>query len=96
MPLIVELRVIPIGVGSSIGDYVCEAIEVLKRVSKKVHIGPMATTIELEDPIEVGTIVKMLIERMRELGAPRIGIDIRLDARFDKEISIDYKLKRIT
>lgn len=97
MKVLAVIRVIPIGTGSpSIGDYVREAVEVIKNRGIKYQVTPFGTAIEASSIAEVATLIDEIVERMRNLGVSRIAVDVSFDFRFDKELSLEYKVKRVT
>ncbi len=97
MKVLAVLRVIPIGTGSpSIGDYVKEVVEIIKKRGLKYQVSPFGTSIEASSIMEVSTLIDEIIGRLRSLGVLRIAIDVSFDIRFDKEISLEYKVNRVT
>ena len=96
MRLLLALRVIPIGTNTpSLSKYVAEVINVLKELGYEYILSPFNTSIEIRDPKELSRILEQIIERIRSLGVERVAIDINIDARFDKEISLEYKIRAV-
>jgi len=97
LKVLAVIRVIPVGTGSpSIGDYVREAVEIIKNRGIKYQVTPFGTAIEASSIPEVATLINEIIVRMRVLGVFRIAVDVSFDIRFDKELSLEYKVKRVT
>ena len=94
--MLAEIRVIPLGTGTtSTGAYIAKAIEVLKEHKVKYVLGPFGTSVEVKDFQELAKILDDIKNRLREIGAPRVVFDIAVDARFDKEITLEYKVETV-
>lgn len=97
MPLIVEIAVDPIGTGSpSVGSYIKAVVEVIKRRRLKYWIGPMGTSLELSNLREIGDLLQEIHEELFKLGVRRIVTSVRIDDRRDKEINMEYKVRRVS
>ena len=99
MKMIMDLCVIPMGVGVSVSEYVVACHEVLRKTGLKTQLHAYGTNIEGEWD-DVMAAVKACHERVHELGAPRITTTIKLGTRIDKDqtmedkiISVEQKLK---
>ena len=94
--MIGDVTIYPIGEGTSLGSYVREAYRAMERV-RGLRLVPaaMSTVVEADD---LGTIFRA-VERahaaLRRLGARRIAILLRIDHRFDKAETVEYKVARI-
>jgi len=96
LKVLAVIRVIPIGTGKpGIGDYVKEVVEVIKKRGVKYQVTPFGTALEASSIMEVSTLIDEIIEKMRDSGVLRIAIDVSFDIRFDKEISLEYKVRRV-
>ncbi|MEM1634725.1 MAG: MTH1187 family thiamine-binding protein [Thermosphaera sp.] len=96
MRILANIRVIPIGTcSSSIGDHVKKAVEVLRNHGINYVVTPFSTAFEIESLDELAEITGEIINILKDEGVNRVAIDISLDLRFDKEISLDYKVKRV-
>ncbi|MGC9021216.1 MAG: MTH1187 family thiamine-binding protein [Candidatus Methanodesulfokora sp.] len=96
MPLIVEVAVDPIGTGSpSVGDYIRAAVEVLRKRGMKHWIGPMGTSFEVSSLRELGCLLQEIHDELHRLGVMRIVTTVRIDDRRDKEIDMEYKVRRV-
>lgn len=94
MKAIVDLCVVPIGVGVSLSPYVaaCEKILAQSGLSFKLHAN--GTNVEGEWDA-VFAAVKGCHEAIHGLGAPRIFTTIKLGTRVDKNQSMNDKIKSV-
>lgn len=93
--VLVDLRVVPLGVGTSVGDYVAAAVRSLEEAGFNIVPGSMSSQLELCGLQELARALEVVVNGMREMGVPRILIDVRLDARFDRGQTLEGKLSRI-
>lgn len=91
---LLQLTMIPMGQGVSVGDYVLEIQQRLKRDNVTFHLGDMGTLIEgdIKDLIKI---IENIYETPFELGAVRVVTNIMIDDRRDKEIRIGDKIKSV-
>lgn len=95
--LIASLSIFPVGVGTSLGDYVRKAHSAIKDVEGiEVEATPMATIIEGPSLEKVLEAVKAAHSAMLEAKAPRIHIALSVDDRRDRPHSRKYKVERMT
>lgn len=95
MKVIVDLCVVPMGVGVSVGKYVVECQNVLEEAGLNHHVHAYGTNIE-GDWDEVFAAVKRCHERVHEMGAPRITTSIKVGTRTDREQSMQDKIDSVT
>lgn len=91
---IMEISVVPIGVGSSVSNYVAKCIEIIKRSGLSYEVTAMGTIIEgdIEQLLELA----LLVHRVPfEMGAKRVLTNIKIDERIDKKATIDSKIASI-
>ncbi len=93
--IIAEFAIFPTSEGSSVSKYVKEAVKIIEDSGLKNETGGMSTTIEAPDLASLFKVIEKTHNRMVEMGAKRIHIDLRVDHRLDKEASIVSKLKAI-
>lgn len=93
--IIAEIAIFPTSEGPSVSKYVKRGIEAIKSTGLKCETGAMATVIEAMSLDDIFDVVKRAHSEIESMGARRIHIDLRIDYRYDKEISIDYKKKAI-
>ena len=95
MPL-AEIQVLPLGTCSpSVSEYVAEAVNVIREKGYEFKVTAMATVVKIKDISEIGSILKLIEERMREKGVKRIVFVVRVDDRFDKELDMDKKVESV-
>lgn len=94
MKVIVDLCVVPIGVGLSVSKYIAECEKILKEAGLKAMLHAYGTNIEGEWD-EVFTAIKKCHEKVHEMGAPRISSSIRLGTRTDREQTMEDKIKSV-
>lgn len=94
MKVLVDLCVVPLGVGVSLSPYVAACQRVLAETGLKTALHSYGTNIEGEWD-EVFAAVRRCHEVMHEMGAPRITTTIKLGTRIDREQSMDDKLRSV-
>ena len=94
MKVILDLSVVPIGVGVSVSKYVAACEQVLKEAGLKPQLHAYGTNIEGEWD-EVMAAVRKCHEVVHEMGAPRISTSIRLGTRVDRDQTMDDKIKSV-
>ncbi len=94
MKVIVDLSVVPLGVGVSVSKYVAACQEVLTEAGLKTQLHAYGTNIE-GDWDAVFTAVKRCHERIHAMGAPRITTTIKLGTRIDREQSMEDKVRSV-
>lgn len=94
MKVIVDLCVVPIGVGLSVSKYIAECEKILKDAGLKTMLHAYGTNIEGEWD-DVFNAVKKCHEKVHEIGAPRISSSIRLGTRTDREQSMEDKIRSV-
>lgn len=94
MKVILDLCVVPIGVGLSVSKYIAECEKILKEAGLKIMLHAYGTNIEGEWD-EVMAAVKKCHEVVHQMGAPRISTSIRLGTRIDREQTMADKIKSV-
>ena len=94
MRVIVDLCVVPIGVGVSLSKYVAACERVLKEAGLKTLLHGYGTNIEGEWD-EVFAAIKRCHEVVHQMGAPRITTTIHCGTRVDREQSIEDKVRSV-
>ncbi len=94
MKVIVDLCVVPLGVGVSLGKYIAECEKVLQQAGLKTQLHAYGTNIEGEWD-EVMLAVKRCHEALHRMGVPRISSSIRLGTRTDREQTMDDKIRSV-
>lgn len=94
MKVIVDLCVIPLGVGVSLSRYVAACETVLAEAGLKIQLHANGTNIEGEWE-EVFAAIKRCHEVVHAMGAPRITTTIKLGTRIDRDQTMDDKIKSV-
>jgi uncharacterized protein (TIGR00106 family) len=94
MNVILDLCVVPIGVGVSVSTYIAACEKVLSEAGLTPHLHAYGTTIEGEWDV-VFAAVKRCHETVHEMGAPRISTTIKLGTRTDRKQTIEAKVRSV-
>lgn len=94
MKVIVDLGVIPLGVGVSVSKYVAACQKVLTDAGLSTRLHAYGTNIEGEWD-DVFAAIKRCHEVVHEMGAPRISTVIKVGTRTDREQSMNDKVKSV-
>lgn len=94
MKVLVDLCVVPMGVGVSVSSYVAACEKVLTEAGLKTALHAYGTNIEGEWD-EVFAAIKRCHEVVHELGAPRITTTIKLGTRNDRNQTMEDKLRSV-
>ncbi|MCK2087864.1 MTH1187 family thiamine-binding protein [Thauera aromatica] len=94
MKVIVDLCVVPLGVGLSVSSYVAACERVIAEAGLKSQLHAYGTNIEGEWDAVMAA-VKRCHEVVHEMGAPRITSTIRLGTRTDREQSMEDKIASV-
>jgi uncharacterized protein (TIGR00106 family) len=94
MHVIVDLCVVPMGVGVSVSKYVAECQRVLEAAGLESRLHAYGTNIEGEWD-EVFAAVKRCHEAVHDLGAVRISSSMRLGTRTDRPQRMQDKIRSV-
>ena len=95
--LIAEFTIFPVGVGTSVGDYVRKAHAAMKLVrGVALQPTPMSTIIEAGSLEKILEVVRKAHRALLKAGAQRIYLVLKLDDRRDKPHTGKYKIARLT
>ena len=92
--MIIELSVIPIGVGTSLSDYVACVMKVIKQSGLKYESHSMATNIEC-DWQDITPLVKKCHDELKKMGVERISTTVRISERVDKPYTMEGKMRSL-
>ena len=95
MNVIVDLCVVPIGVGVSVSKYVVACEKVLQDAGLSTRLHAYGTNIEGEWDA-VFAAIKRCHEVVHEMGAPRISTTIKAGTRNDRDQSMQDKIDSVT
>lgn len=94
MKVIMDLCVIPMGVGVSVSEYVAACHTILKEAGLKSQLHAYGTNIEGEWD-EVMAVVKKCHEKVHGMGAPRITTTIKMGTRVDRTQTMEEKITSV-
>jgi uncharacterized protein (TIGR00106 family) len=94
MKTVVDLGVVPIGVGVSLSKYIAACQRVLDEAGLKTHLHAYGTNIEGEWDA-VFAAIKRCHEVLHEMGAPRIYTVVKVGTRSDRDPSIEGKIASV-
>ncbi len=94
MRVILDLCVVPIGVGVSVSGYIAACERILTEAGLKTRLHAYGTNVEGEWD-EVLAAVKRCHQVVHEMGAPRIHTTIRLGTRTDRAQTMDDKVASV-
>ncbi len=94
MKVMVDLCVVPIGVGVSVSAYIAECERIIEAAGLSAQLHPYGTVIEGEWDA-VFAVVKQCHERVHEMGAPRIFTSLKVGTRTDREQSMQDKIDSV-
>ena len=94
MKVMIDLSVVPIGVGVSVSAYVAACERVLQEAGVSHTLHAFGTDIEGEWD-DVFAAVKRCHEVVHQMGAPRVHSSLRVGTRTDKAQSLDDKVRSV-
>jgi uncharacterized protein (TIGR00106 family) len=94
MRVIVDLCVVPLGVGVSLSPYVAACEKVLAEAGLTFQLHPNGTDIEGEWDA-VFAAIKRCHQVVHEMGAPRIATTLRVGTRIDRVQTMEDKIKSV-
>ena len=95
MKVIVDLCLVPIGVGVSVSDYIAACQKVIADAGLEHSLHAYGTNIEGEWD-DVFAAIKRCHEAVHAMGAPRIHTNIKVGTRTDREQSMRDKVVSAT
>lgn len=94
MQVMVDLCVVPLGVGVSVSPYVAECERVIRDAGLNATMHPYGTVIE-GDWDAVFAAVRACHERVHAMGAPRITTSMRVGTRTDRAQTMQDKMDSV-
>lgn len=94
MNVIIDLCVVPIGVGLSVSKYVAKCHEIINEAGLTSQLHAYGTNIEGEWDA-VFAVVKKCHEVIHDMGAPRITTTIKAGTRVDREQTMQDKIDSV-
>lgn len=94
MKVLVDLCIVPIGVGVSLSTYIAECEKILTEAALKTSLHSYGTNIEGEWD-DVFAAIKRCHEKVHAMGAPRITTTIKLGTRTDRNQTMEEKVESV-
>ncbi|MFA5027993.1 MAG: MTH1187 family thiamine-binding protein [Candidatus Methylomirabilota bacterium] len=94
MKLMMDLCLVPLGVGVSVSSYVAACERILAEAGLKTQLHPYGTIIEGEWDAVLAA-VKRCHEAVHAMGAPRISTVIKLGTRTDRDQTMEDKVESV-
>ncbi len=94
MKAIVDLCVVPLGVGVSVSPYIVACERVLKEAGLNTQLHAYGTNIE-GDWDQVFAAIKRCHEAVHAMGAPRISTIIKVGTRIDRDQTMAEKVQSV-
>ena len=91
MHVMIDLCVVPLGVGISVSKYIAECEKILNDAGLETNLHAYGTNVA-GDWDDVFTGVRQCHERVHDLGAPRITTTIKVGTRTDRLQTIKEKI----
>ncbi|MFT5217973.1 MAG: hypothetical protein ACI9LO_000353 [Planctomycetota bacterium] len=94
MNVLVDICVVPMGVGTSVSEYVVECQKIFDAAGLNHQMHSYGTNVEGEWDA-VMSAVKACHEKMHDMGAPRVGSTMRVGTRNDRKQSMQDKIDSV-
>ena len=94
MKVLVDLCIVPIGVGVSLSSYIAACEKVLKEAGLKIALHSYGTNIEGEWD-DVFAAIKRCHEVVHDMGAPRITTTIKAGTRTYRDQTMEDKIRSV-
>ena len=94
MNVILDLCMVPIGVGVSVSPYIAACQKVLSEAGLTPRLHAYGTIVEGEWDT-VFTAVKRCHEKVHEMGAPRISTTVKFGTRTDRKQTVADKVRSV-
>ena len=95
MKVIMDLCIVPIGIGVSLSKYIAVCQEEIDKSGLNYELHPNGTAIE-GDWDEVFTVIKKCHQTLHSMGAPRLHTTIKLGTRIDKNQTLSDKISSVS
>ena len=94
MNVLIDVSIVPLGVGLSLSPYIAACEKVFKEAGLKTALHAYGTNVEGEWDDVLGA-VKKCHETLHAMGAPRISTNMRLGTRTDRAQTIEDKVRSV-
>jgi uncharacterized protein (TIGR00106 family) len=95
MNVLIDISIVPLGVGLSLSAYVAACERVFKDAGLKTALHAYGTNVEGEWDEVLGA-VKKCHDVLHDMGVPRISTNMRLGTRTDRVQTMDDKVRSVT
>src|SRR3954464_13082952 len=95
MKVLVDVSIVPLGVGLSLSSYIAECEKIFVRAGLKTALHAYGTNVEGEWD-EVFVAIRQCHETLHAMGAPRISTNLRLGTRTDRAQTMEEKVRSVT
>jgi len=95
MKVLIDVSIVPLGVGLSLSSYVAACERVFAEAGLKTALHAYGTNVEGEWD-EVFGAVRKCHEMLHAMGAPRISTNMRVCTRTDREQTMEEKVRSVT
>jgi len=95
MKVLIDVSIVPLGVGLSLSPYVAECERIFQAAGLKTALHAYGTNVEGEWDDVFGA-VKRCHEALHAMGAPRIRSNMRVGTRTDREQTMEEKVRSVT
>ena len=89
--MIVQLQIIPLGVGTSLSRYIAAVEQVIERSGLPSTVHAMGTNIEGEWE-DISALIMACHDKLESMGVPRIATTVHISDRRDKRVTMEQKL----
>ena len=94
MKVLVDISVVPLGVGVSLSNYIAACERIFDQAGLKTALHAYGTNVEGEWD-EVFAAIKKCHETLHEMGAPRISTNMRFGTRTDRVQTMEEKVRSV-
>src|SRR2546423_13448506 len=94
MKVLVDISIVPLGVGLSLSSYIAECEKIFTAAGLKTALHAYGTNIEGEWD-EVFGAIRKCHETLHAMGAPRISTNLRLGTRTDRTQTLEEKVQSV-
>lgn len=94
MNVMIDLCVVPVGVGVSVSEYIAECERIIMAAGLESQMHPYGTVIQGEWDLVMET-VKKCHEKVHAMGSPRIMSIVKIGTRTDREQTMQDKIDSV-
>lgn len=94
MNVIADIHIVPIGVGTSLSEYIAECETIIKDAGLEPHLHAYGTTVTGEWDT-VFQVLRTCHEHLHEKGVPRLSTSVKIGTRTDGEESVEGRVRSV-